>query len=214
MLSFYPSRYLELSHYRRHISDLDQCFHWAAVLSYDAQFWHKCTLHNLPLSAFDQQLYMTILDATVAKATACRCICCQHYEHEVTDCPFPRGPHWRRRQQLRRQCRTSRARETSATSNSAPTAGAPALSSQQYTFKAEKSASSFSQHHAVSPTADGPISTGIVSRNTLLQNVVLWAQSPLNHDSFSRYWPATPTGSGVTASCRVFAKGWILVIRV
>ena len=91
VLSFYPNRYLELLHYRRHISDLDQCFRWAAVLSYDAQFRHKCALHNLPPSAFNQQLYVTILDATVAKATAHRCFCCQCYNHEVIDCPFPPG---------------------------------------------------------------------------------------------------------------------------
>ena len=91
MLSFYPHRYMELSHYRRHISNLDQCFHWAAVLSYNAQFQHKCMLHNLPFSAFDQQLYITILDATVAKATACRCFCCQCFDHEVINCPFPLG---------------------------------------------------------------------------------------------------------------------------
>ena len=91
MLSFYPNRYMELSHYCRNISDLDQRFHWAAVLSYDAQFCHKCALHNLPLSAFDQQLYVTILDATATKAAACRCFCCQHYNHKVIDCPFPPG---------------------------------------------------------------------------------------------------------------------------
>ena len=38
LLSFYPHRYMELSHYWRHISNLDQHFHWAAILSYDAQF--------------------------------------------------------------------------------------------------------------------------------------------------------------------------------
>ena len=93
VLSFFPHRYMDLSHYRRHISDLDQCFHWAAVLSYDAQFWHKCTLHGLPFSAFNQQLYVTILDAAVVKALACRCFCCQHFDYEVIDCPFlPGGP--------------------------------------------------------------------------------------------------------------------------
>ena len=30
VLSFYLSRYLELSHYQHHIADLDQHFHWAA----------------------------------------------------------------------------------------------------------------------------------------------------------------------------------------
>ena len=77
LLSFYPHRYMELSHYRRHISNLDQHFHWAAILSYDAQFRHKCAIHNLSLSAFDQQLYVTILDATATKAAARRCFCCQ-----------------------------------------------------------------------------------------------------------------------------------------
>ena len=90
-LSFYPHRYMELSHYCRHISDLDQCFHWAAVRSYDAQFWHKCMLHSLPLSTFDQQLYVTILDATAAKTTVHRCFQCQHFDHEVINCPFPLG---------------------------------------------------------------------------------------------------------------------------
>ena len=91
LLSFYPHRYMELLHYHRHISDLDQHFHWAAILSYDAQFRHKCALHNQPLSAFDQQLYVTILDATATKAVARRCFCCQRYDHEVIDCPFPPG---------------------------------------------------------------------------------------------------------------------------
>ena len=77
VLSFYPNRYMELSHYRRHISDLDQRFHWAAILSDDAQFQQKCALLNLLLSAFDQQLYITILDATATKAAAHRCFQCQ-----------------------------------------------------------------------------------------------------------------------------------------
>ena len=91
VLSFYPNRYMEMSHYRRHISDLDQQFHWVAILSYDAQFQHKCALLNLPLSAFDQQLYITILDATATKAAARRCFQCQCYDHKVIDCPFPPG---------------------------------------------------------------------------------------------------------------------------
>ena len=36
------------------------------------------------------------------------------------------------------------------------------------------------------------MSAGIVSRSTLLQNVILQAQSPLNHDSFSRYLACHP----------------------
>ena len=73
------------------ISDLDQHFHWAAILSYNAQFRHKCALHGWPLSTFDQQLYVTILDATVTKAAARRCFHCQRYDHKVINCPFPPG---------------------------------------------------------------------------------------------------------------------------
>ena len=91
LLSFYPHRYLELSHYWHHIADLDWHFHWAAVLSYDAQFCHKCAIQGLPLSTFDQQLYITTLDATAAKMSTCRCSRCQHFDHEVIDCPFPPG---------------------------------------------------------------------------------------------------------------------------
>ena len=62
LLSFYPYRYLELSHYWHHISDLDQHFHWAAMLSYDAQF-HDIIVqsrasHSVPLIS---QLYITTL---------------------------------------------------------------------------------------------------------------------------------------------------------
>ena len=87
VLSFYPSRYQELSHYQCHIADLDQCFHWAVVLSYDTQFQHRCTIQGLPFSTFDQQLYVTMLDAMAAQVSACRCFQCQHFDHEVVDCP-------------------------------------------------------------------------------------------------------------------------------
>ena len=106
--------------------------------------------------------------------------------------PFPQGPHWRRSPQLRRQHKASRAGEISVTSSSAPATGAQALSFQQCTTKAEKSASSTSLHHAPSPTAEGPMSAGIVSRTTQLWNVVLQAQSPLNHNSFSCYLACHP----------------------
>ena len=48
--------------------DLDQCFIWAAVLSYNAQFHViNAAMQGFPFTAFDQQLYMTILDATAAQ---------------------------------------------------------------------------------------------------------------------------------------------------
>ena len=59
------------------------------MLSYDAQFSHKCAIQGLPFSIFDQQLYITGLDATAAKVSAHICFQCQHFNHEVIDCPFP-----------------------------------------------------------------------------------------------------------------------------
>ena len=91
VLSFFPHMYMEQSHYRRHISDLDQHFHWATVLSYNAQFQHRCAVHSLPFNMFDQQLYVTTLDAMAAKTTAHRCFHCQCFDHEVINCPFPLG---------------------------------------------------------------------------------------------------------------------------
>ena len=77
VLCFFPNRYQELSHYQCHMVDLDQHFNWAVVLSYDAQFCHKCTMQGLPFSAFNQQLYVTMLHATAAKVSAHRCSRCQ-----------------------------------------------------------------------------------------------------------------------------------------
>ena len=106
--------------------------------------------------------------------------------------PFPWGPHWRRRQWLRRQLKASRAGEISVSNHSIPATEAQALNSQQCTIKAEKSALSTSRHLAPSPTAEGPMSASIVSRSTQLRSVILQAQSPLNHDSFSRYLACHP----------------------
>ena len=55
------------------------------------QFCHKCAVQGLPFSAFDQQLYIMTLNATATKVSACRCFQCQHFDHEVVDCPFPPG---------------------------------------------------------------------------------------------------------------------------
>ena len=90
------------------------------------------------------------------------------------------------------QHKASRAGETSIISNSTPATEARALNFQQCTIKAEKSSLSISRHLAPSPTAEGPMSAGIVSRSTQLQNVILQAQSPLNHDSFSCYLACHP----------------------
>ena len=55
----------------------------------DTQFHHKCALQGLPFSVSNQQLYMTMLDAAATKVSACSCFRCQHFDHEVINCPFP-----------------------------------------------------------------------------------------------------------------------------
>ena len=101
--------------------------------------------------------------------------------------PFPWGPHWRRIQWQRRLLKASRARESISSSSSTPAGGAIAPNSHPSIIRAEKSALSTSWAPAASPTAEEPMCAGTVSRTTLLQNVILQAQSPLNLDSFQCY---------------------------
>ena len=100
---------------------------------------------------------------------------------------FPWGPHRRRIQWQRRLLKASRAGELTVSSSSAPAPGAVAPTSLLSTIRAEKSALSISQAPAASPTAEGLMCAGTVSRTTLLQNVILQAQPPLNLDSFQHY---------------------------
>ena len=116
-----------------------------------------------------------------------RCFRCQHFNYEVINCPFPWGPCWRRIQQWRRLLKASRAGEFTSSSSSAPAPGVVAPTSLPSTIRAEKSALSISQAPAASPTAEGLMCAGTVCRTTLLQNVILQAQSPLNLDSFQCY---------------------------
>ena len=183
--SFFLNRYQEVSHYWCHITDLDEHFVWAAVLSYDAQF---CTIQGLPFSAFIQQLYVTILDATAAKASAHRCFRCQHFDHGVVDFPFPRGPCWRRIQHQRRLLRASRARDlTTSTTSSDPSPRVPAPNSLLSSTKAGRSALSISPTCAPSLTADRPMSASTVSRSIQLQSVILQAKLPLSLTKFKHY---------------------------
>ena len=82
-----------------------------------------------------------------------------------------------------------------------------ALNSQQCTIKAEKSALSTSWHLAPSPTAEGPTSASIVSRSTQLWSVILQAQLPLNHDSFSHYLACHPDRQWRDSLLRGIRKG-------
>ena len=182
---FYPSRYQELLYYQHHITDLDQCFHWAVVLSYDAQFWHTCAIQGLLFSTFDQQLYITMLDTMATKVSACRCFWCQHFDHKVVNCPFPWRPCWRRIQHWRKLLKASWVREINrGTCSSIPSPRAPAPSCPLSSTRAGKSALSINQTRVPSPTAEGPMSADTVSKSIQLESVILQAQSPLNLDSF------------------------------
>ena len=187
---------------------LTNAFNWAVVLSYDAQFHHKCTMQGLPFSAFDQQLYVTMLGATAAKVSTCRCFRCQCFDHKVIDCPYPLGAllekdlvskraaqsqkGWGTHQKHQQQC-------------SFPQGSGPQLPTVFH--QGWRSASSTSPTHAPSPTGEGPMSAGTVSRSTQLQSVVLQVQPPVNLDKFKHYLACHLEGSGVRACCRVYSKG-------
>ena len=194
ILSFLPSRYQELSYYQCHIAELNQCFNWAAVLSYDAQFHHRCAMQGLLFSAFDQQLYVTTLDATAAKVSSHRCFRCQQFDHKVIDCPnHSRGPAGEGFSIKESWLKASRARKsTRDTSSSIPSPRAQAPNSQLSFTKVGRSASNTSTTHAPSTTAEEPISAGIVSRSTQLQSVVLQMHLPLNLNSFKHYLACHP----------------------
>ena len=193
LLSFYPHRYLELSHYQWHIADLDQHFHWAAVLSYNVQFCHKYIVQGLPFSAFNQQLYVMTLNATAAKVSAHKCFWCQHFDHKVVDCPFPLGVPLEKDPAMKKAVQGQQGwgnlhrhqQQHPVTRGSGPNC-VPS------TTRAEKSVWSSSQSPAVSPNVEGPTCAGTVSRTTQLQNVILQAQSPLNLDSFQHYLACHP----------------------
>ena len=102
--------------------------------------------------------------------------------------PFPWVPHWRRIQHQRKLCKASQAGEiNTGICSSIPLPGAPAPSCPPSTTRAGKFASSINPALAISPTAEGPMYAGTVSRSTQLQSVILQAQSPLNLDSFQHY---------------------------
>ena len=183
LLSFYPHRYLELSHYQHHITDLDQHFHWAAVLSYDAQFCHKCAVHSLPFCAFNQQLYIMTLNATAAKVSMCRCFWCQHFNHKVIDCPFPLGALLEKDPAVKKTAQGQQGWRMHRQQQQCSIARDSSSQLPLSTTRAGRSVLHSNQVLAASPAAEGPMHAGTVSRTT---------QSPLNLDSFQCYLACHP----------------------
>ena len=107
--------------------------------------------------------------------------------------PFPWGSCWRRIWHQRRLLKTSRAWEpTRDTSSSTPSPGTQAPNCLLSSTKAGRSASSTSPTCAPSPTAEGSMYAGIVSRGTQLWSVILEVQSPLNLDNCKHYLACHP----------------------
>ena len=205
ILSFFPNRYQELSHYWHHITDLEQCFNWAVVLSYDAQFCHKCAMQGLPFSTFDQQLYVTMLDATVAKVSAHRCFRCQHFDHEVNDCPSPPGALLEKDLSSKKAAQSQQGWEhTRNTSSNAPSPGPqlPAVFHQgrEICIKYQSNSCTFPncrRAHVCRHCKQKHPASVLSCRCSCLSISI----------TSSITWPATQTGSGVIACCRVYGKG-------
>ena len=90
--------------------------------------------------------------------------------------PFPWGPCWGRIQLQRRLLKASRAGEHTDNNSSIPAPGAPAPNCLPSTTRTGRSALNSNQVPAASPTAEGSMCAGTVSKTTQLQNVILQVQ--------------------------------------
>ncbi len=85
-----PQLYSKLSAYRRFIQSIDKKYNWPAIHSYDIRF--RTELARVKSFDYDHQnndLVVTILDATAVKGDLSRCFRCKSVEHVVQACPFP-----------------------------------------------------------------------------------------------------------------------------
>ena len=89
MVYAYPQRCPELAYYRNFIMQQDKKFIWPTFQMYDIRYGTMCAHHGCPFTTTDQALMATILDATVVKASACKCFCSGGFNHLVDRCPFP-----------------------------------------------------------------------------------------------------------------------------
>ena len=148
------------------------------MLSYDAHFCHKCMVQGLQFSAFDQQLYVTTLNATAGKVTTCRCFQCQHFDLEVIDCPFPLGASLEKDLAMKKAAQGQQGQGMYRQQQQYSAPGALAPNSLPSITRAGRSALNFNQIPAASLTAEGLMCAGTVSRTSQLQIVILQAQSP------------------------------------
>ena len=89
LMSVHPHLYSKLASYRRLIQSLDRKYMWSAIYTYDQRFrtnLARDTSFNYHVQNND--LMVTILDATAIKVDLNRCLRCKATDHYVQDCPF------------------------------------------------------------------------------------------------------------------------------
>ena len=89
LMSTYPHLYSNLASYRRLIQLLDHKYSWPAIYVYDQRFRAELARNNsFSYHIQNNDLMVTILDATAIKSDLKRCLRCKSTEHYVQECPF------------------------------------------------------------------------------------------------------------------------------
>ena len=90
LMSKKPELYSYLSAYRSFIHNCDKKYLWHAIYAYDCR--HRAKLassHSWEFHHVDNDLYITIFDASTVKRSAKQCFRCKSLDHPVQECPFP-----------------------------------------------------------------------------------------------------------------------------
>ena len=135
---------------------------------------------------------------------ACRCFQCQHFDHEVVDCPFsPRGSTGEGssiKESCTRPARAGGNQHRHLQQHPAHQRHQSSSLPSIYHQGRENLHQVSNQTPAIFPTEEGPTCAGTVSRSTQVQSVILQAQLPLNLDGFQhclachpdRQWSQSP----------------------
>lgn len=90
IMSVHPHLYNNLSTYRRFIQSMDRKYNWPAVYSYDLRFRTYLARHqSCGYHMQNNDLVVSILDATAIKTDLSRCFRCKSVDHVIQECPFP-----------------------------------------------------------------------------------------------------------------------------
>jgi hypothetical protein len=90
IMSTHPGLYTSLATYRRLIQSLDRKYMWSAIYMYDQRFRMELACSkSFNYHIQNNDLMVTILEATAIKSDITRCLRCKSVLHYVQDCPFP-----------------------------------------------------------------------------------------------------------------------------